>query len=85
VLCGHSHRAFAVSLGGNSARPLTRVACLDQAARPEESVFWMEFQGREVVCTGWGLSGQASWRAGQPWGLGVLPAPLDPEPLGTGY
>ncbi|MFY0569268.1 metallophosphoesterase family protein [Archangium lansingense] len=85
VLCGHSHRVFAVSLGGGSARPLTRVACLDQAARPEESVFWMEFQGREVVCAGWGISGQVSWRAGQQWGLGVLPTPSESAPLGTGY
>ena len=85
VLCGHSHRAFAVTLGGGGTRPQTRVACLDQAARPEESVFWMEFQGREVVCAGWGISGQVSWRAGQPWSLGVLPTPVGPEPLGTGY
>jgi lariat debranching enzyme len=81
VLCGHSHRAFAVSLGGGRAP--TRVACLDQAARPEESVFWMEFQGREVVCAGWGASGEVAWRAGQPWGLGSLPTPTEPPPLGT--
>ncbi|WP_255408470.1 hypothetical protein [Archangium sp. Cb G35] len=31
------------------------------------------------------VSGQVAWRAGQPGGLGVLPAPLDPEPLGMGY
>jgi Icc-related predicted phosphoesterase len=86
VLCGHSHRAFAVTLGGNTARPPTRVACLDQAARPEEAVFWMEFRGREAVCAGWGISGEVSWRAGQPWGLGVLPAPAGPEALETtGY
>ena len=84
VLCGHSHRAFAVTLGGNAARPPTRVACLDQAARPEEAVFWMEFRGREAVCAGWGISGEVSWRAGQPWGLGVLPAPPAPEALETG-
>jgi len=86
VLCGHSHRAFAVTMGGHGGRPVTRVACLDQAARPEEAVFWMELQGREVVCAGWGTSGEVSWRAGQPWGLGVLPAPSGPtEPMGTGY
>jgi lariat debranching enzyme len=86
VLCGHSHRAFAVTMGGHGSRPATRVACLDQATRPEESVFWMELQGREVVCAGWGTSGEVAWRAGQPWGLGVLPAPSGPaEPLGTGY
>jgi predicted phosphodiesterase len=86
ALCGHSHRAFAVTMGGQGGRPMTRVACLDQAARPEESVFWMELRGREVVCAGWGTSGEVSWRAGQPWGLGVLPAPSGPaEPMGTGY
>ncbi len=86
VLCGHSHRAFAVTMGGQGGRPMTRVACLDQAARPEESVFWMELRGREVVCAGWGTSGEVAWRAGQPWGLGVLPAPSGPtEPMGTGY
>lgn len=84
VLCGHSHRAFAVTLGGQGGRTVTRVACLDQAARPEESVFWMELQGREVVCAGWGLSGQVSWRAGSTWGLGSLPSLPEPEPLGTG-
>ncbi|WNG38611.1 serine/threonine protein phosphatase [Archangium violaceum] len=84
VLCGHSHRAFAVTLGGQGGRPVTRVACLNQATRPEESVFWMELQGREVVCAGWGISGQVSWQAGSLWGLGSLPSPQEPEPLGTG-
>ena len=83
VLCGHSHRAFAVTLGGHG-RPVTRVACLDQATRPEEAVFWMEFRGREVVCAGWGLSGEVSWRAGEPWGLNVLP-PASPGPVEAGY
>ncbi len=86
LLCGHSHRAFAATLGTSGGRALTRVACLDQATRPEESVFWMEFRGRDVVCAGWGISGQVSWRAGEPWGLRSLPAPSGPEPLGTtGY
>lgn len=77
VLCGHSHRAFAVSVGGNG-RPVSRVACLDQAAHPEESVLWLEFEGREAVRAGWGLSGHVAWRAGEPWGPGVLP-PLGME------
>ncbi|MFL5353750.1 metallophosphoesterase [Archangium sp.] len=85
VLCGHSHRAFAVTLGGHGVKPPTRVACLDQATRPDESVFWMEFQGREVVRAGWGISGKESWGGGQPWGLASLPAPPEPEPVGTGY
>jgi lariat debranching enzyme len=84
VLCGHSHRAFAVTLGGHGGRPPTRVACLDQATRPEESVLWMELRGREVVCAGWGLSGEVAWRAGEPWGLGVLP-PVEPGAVEAGY
>jgi hypothetical protein len=72
VLCGHSHRAFAVALGGQG-RPLTRVACLDQATRPEEALFWLELEGREAVCAGWGSSGSVAWRAGEPWGPGALP------------
>ena len=84
VLCGHSHRAFAVTLGGHGGRPLTRVACLDQAAKPDEALFWMEYQEREVVRAGWGTSGQVSWRAGETWSLGSLPAPVEGESLGTG-
>lgn len=84
VLCGHSHRSFAVTLGGQGGRPPTRVACLDQAARPDEAVFWMEWRGREVVCAGWGTSGQVSWRAGEPWSLACLPIPPASEPLETG-
>ncbi|MFY0574672.1 metallophosphoesterase family protein [Cystobacter fuscus] len=48
VLCGHSHRAFAVSLGGGRAP--TRVACLDQAAGPRSR------------CSGWS-SRAARWCA----------------------
>jgi predicted phosphodiesterase len=73
VLCGHSHKAFAVSLGGGSGWPVSQVACLDQAAQPDESVMWMEFEGREAVRAGWGVSGQVAWQAGEPWGPGVLP------------
>jgi lariat debranching enzyme len=83
VLCGHSHRAFAVSLGHQGSRTPTRVVCLDQAAKPEEAVFWMELRGRDVQCAGWGTSGHVSWRAGETWGLHSLPAPSEPAPLGT--
>ncbi len=82
VLCGHSHRAFAVTLGNGGRQP-SRVACLDQAAKPEEAVFWMEVRGREVVSAGWGTSGQVAWRAGQPWGLGCLPTPSEAPSLET--
>ena len=75
VLCGHSHKGFAVSLGGEGARPVTRIACLDQAARPDEAVFWLEYESREAVRAGWGLSGAVAWKAGEPWNLTRLPPP----------
>jgi lariat debranching enzyme len=74
-----------VTLGGSGGRAPTRVACLDQADAPDEAVFWMEFRGREVMCAGWGTSGQVSWRAGMPWGLSVLPAASEDAPLGLGH
>ncbi|MBN9683953.1 MULTISPECIES: metallophosphoesterase [unclassified Corallococcus] len=75
VLCGHSHKPFAVTLDSHG-RALSRVACLDQAARPDTAVFWLEFEGREAQRAGWGVSGVAAWQAGQRWGLHTLP-PLD--------
>jgi lariat debranching enzyme len=72
VLCGHSHRAFAATLGSPSTR-LTRVACLDQAARPDESLLWLEYAGRVPQRAGWGTSGQVAWTADAPWGLASLP------------
>jgi predicted phosphodiesterase len=75
VLCGHSHKGFAVSLGGEGGRPVSRIACLDQAARPDEAVFWLEYEGREAVRAGWGLSGAVAWKAGEPWNLTRLPPP----------
>lgn len=79
LLCGHSHRPFAVTLGGEPGRAMTRVACLDQAARPEGAIFWLEYEGRRPVRAGWGTSGREAWRAGQPWGMHCLPA-VEPEP-----
>jgi len=75
VLCGHSHKAFAVSLGGEGGRPATRIACLDQSTRPDEAVFWLEYEGREAVRGGWGVSGQVAWQAGDKWNLMRLPPP----------
>jgi Icc-related predicted phosphoesterase len=88
VLCGHSHKAFAVTLGGEGGRPATRIACLDQAARPDEAVFWLEYEGRTAVRAGWGVSGAEAWRAGEPWSLASLPPPPQGEPGpggGPGY
>ncbi|MCE9666802.1 metallophosphoesterase [Myxococcus stipitatus] len=73
LLCGHSHKAFAVVLDEPGRVP-TRIACLDQATRPEESVFWMEFEGREALRVGWGTSGEVAWVPGQRWDMGALPA-----------
>lgn len=78
VLCGHSHRAFAVSLG-DGHRPVSRITCLDQAARPDEAVFWLEYEGRQPLRAGWGLSGAVAWQAGEPWNLTRLP-PVSPAP-----
>jgi Icc-related predicted phosphoesterase len=75
MLCGHSHKAFAVTLEG-PGRPASRIACLDQAARPDESVFWLEYEGREAVRAGWGTSGAVAWAAPQRWDMACLPAPL---------
>lgn len=72
LLCGHSHKAFAVVLDEPGRVP-TRIACLDQATRPEESVFWMEFEGREALRVGWGTSGEVAWVPGQQWDMGALP------------
>lgn len=66
LLCGHSHRAFAASLplpGGGA----TRVACLDQAARPDGCLFWLEVEGRRTLRAGWGVSGEVCWEEGAPW------------------
>ncbi len=82
VMCGHSHKAFAVTLGGDNGRPPSRVACLDQAARPEEAVFWIQYEGREPVCAGWGISGTEAWRAGEPWNLSSLPPLMPVEEVG---
>jgi Icc-related predicted phosphoesterase len=74
MLCGHSHKGFAVSLGGEGHRPVSRIACLDESARPDEAVFWLEYEGREAMRGGWGLSGEVAWKAGEPWNLMRLPA-----------
>ncbi|MBJ6763264.1 metallophosphoesterase [Myxococcaceae bacterium JPH2] len=85
VLCGHSHKAFAMTLEGHGRSGATRVACLDQASRPDESLFWMEFEGREVVRAGWGTSGAVTWEPPRRWDMSMLPplrAEGDGAPLG---
>jgi hypothetical protein len=66
LLCGHSHTAFAVTIahpGGGE----TRVACLDQSARADGAVFWMEWAGGRALRAGWGTSGVEAWKQGEPW------------------
>ncbi|NOK05307.1 MULTISPECIES: metallophosphoesterase [Myxococcus] len=81
MLCGHSHKGFAVTLEG-PGRPATRIACLDQAARAQESIFWLEYEDRQALRAGWGLSGAISWTAGQRWDMSSLP-PLAAEGEGA--
>ncbi|NVJ22541.1 MULTISPECIES: metallophosphoesterase family protein [Myxococcus] len=82
LLCGHSHKSFAVTLEG-VGRPATRIACLDQATRSEESVFWLEYEGTTVQRVGWGTSGHVAWEAGQRWDMSALP-PLPVESESNG-
>ena len=83
VLCGHSHRAFAATVNGGAGHPVTRIACLDQAARPDESLLWLEWEGRTPLRAGWGLSATPAWEAGAPWSLASLPARAEPAPGGA--
>jgi Icc-related predicted phosphoesterase len=67
LLCGHSHERFAATLNyGGGAQ--THVACLDEAAEPEDAILWMEWSGGQAVRVGWGIDGHASWTPAQPWG-----------------
>lgn len=66
LFCGHSHTAFATQVEHASGR-VTNVACLDQAARPDGAVFWLELEGAHAVRAGWGVEGEVAWRAGERW------------------
>ncbi|HVE82091.1 MAG TPA: metallophosphoesterase [Myxococcales bacterium] len=63
---GHSHVPYATTVKHGDGQ-VTRIACLDQAARPEASVFWLELEGRRPVRGGWGISGEVAWREGEAW------------------
>ena len=85
LLCGHSHMPWAATMRHSARAPLTHVACLDQAARPEAALFWVEWKGREPQRAGWGTSGAVAWERGQIWEadrapLAQLPASLPEEP-----
>lgn len=83
LFCGHSHVPYAATIASPTGK-LTRVACLDQAAKPEGAVFWLEFSRGEPARAGWGISGQLAWQAGQPWNEANVPAdapgPEQPSP-----
>jgi hypothetical protein len=66
VLCGHSHTAFA-SVIEHEGGGATYVACLDQAARPEGAVFWIEWEQGRAVRAGWGITGREAWKVGERW------------------
>ncbi len=66
VLCGHLHVPHAASLRWDDGK-ITRVACLDQASKPDGGFFWMDWDHGAVRAVGWGTSGQSSWRPTQAW------------------
>jgi hypothetical protein len=80
---GHSHVPYAASVQHPDGS-ITRVACLDQAARPEGSMFWLELEGgpegRRAVRAGWGMGGEVAWREGEVWDDALTPAAPAPEP-----
>lgn len=71
--CGHSHVPFAATLTHPGDEP-TRVTCLDQAARPEGAIFWLEWEGGAPVRGGFGIEGTVSWEDGGAWGPAQVPA-----------
>lgn len=66
LFCGHSHQPNAATLTHPSGAQ-THITCLDQATRPEGSIFWIEWAGREPVRAGWGVEGHECWRRGGCW------------------
>jgi predicted phosphodiesterase len=76
LICGHSHIALATTIDHASGRE-TRVACLDQAARPDAAVFWFEWNDGHAVRAGWGIDGTVAWRGGERWDESKTPAAGD--------
>ena len=78
---GHSHVPFAATLGHPDGS-LTRIACLDQASRPEGALFWIEWDRGSPARAGWGPTGEVHWTAGDPWTptqTPVTPDAADPD------
>jgi hypothetical protein len=76
LVCGHSHAPLATSLTGPHGEA-TKVSCLDQAARPDASVLWLEFGDGRFLRAGWGTSGRTAWSDGEAWTDALTPD--DPE------
>jgi hypothetical protein len=76
LFCGHSHIALATTIHHESGRE-TRIACLDQAARPDAAVFWLEWNDGRAVRGGWGIDGSVAWREGERWDESKTPAAGD--------
>ncbi len=72
LFAGHSHVPFATTLTHPGGK-LTRVACLDQAAKPEGAIFWLEFEGRDAISAGWGSSGVEVWKKGEAFTEALTP------------
>ncbi len=66
VLCGHLHVPHAVSLHWDDGK-VTRVVCLDQAAKSDGGMLWMRLRGHEVTELGWGHGTEVAWRTGGDW------------------
>jgi hypothetical protein len=71
---GHSHVPYATTFRHPDGQ-VTRVACLDQAARPEGAVFWLELEGRQALRAGWGITGEVAWSRDGNWEDDRTPAP----------
>lgn len=83
VFAGHSHVPFATSIAYTNGR-VTRVACLDQAAKPEGAVFWFEHEGGESRRAGWGVSGEVAWTAGAAFTEALTPETAPSEGAAMG-
>lgn len=78
LFAGHSHVPFSTTVTHPDGTQ-TRVACLDQAAKPDGAIFWLELEGREAMTGGWGITGEVAWKAGEPFTEALTPevAPAD--------
>jgi lariat debranching enzyme len=76
LFCGHSHVPLATTLASEGEHGETKVVCLDQAASPEGAIFWMDWPKGEAEPqeAGWGITGEANWRSGEPWDESCTPA-----------